>query len=85
MDSHSQNHGHGRKPPPEPPRLAADAPEMEAPHVQDHWRVNVAEAWEVAFWSREFSCSETQLRKAVAEAGDTAGSVRAWLQRASDN
>ena len=85
MDSQSQNHGHGRKPPPPPQRIAADAPDMEVPHAQDHWRVNIAEAWEVAFWSREFGCSEAQLRKAVTEAGDTAGDVRAWLHRASDN
>jgi AraC-like DNA-binding protein len=58
---------------------------METPHAQDHWRVNVAEAWEIAFWSKEFGCSEAQLRRAVAQAGDTAGAVRAYLQRGAEN
>jgi hypothetical protein len=49
------------------------------PHAPDHWRVNLAEAWELAFWSREFACSEAQLREAVRQVGDNAGAVRARL------
>jgi len=46
----------------------------------DHWSVNLAESWEVAFWTRELRCSEEQLRHAVAAVGKTAGQVRAYLQ-----
>lgn len=80
MDSH-RNHGPGRDAQRESPRVAAESPDMHVPHAQDHWRVNLAEDWELAFWSREFGCSEAQLRNAVAEAGDNAGAVRAYLQQ----
>ncbi|MGZ5104542.1 MAG: DUF3606 domain-containing protein [Usitatibacter sp.] len=80
MDPHSRNHGPGRNAPPhEPPRVSAEAPDAQAPHAQDHWRVNLAENWELSFWSREFGCDESQLRRAVAEVGDKAGAVRAFL------
>ena len=45
----------------------------------DHWSVNLAESWEVAFWTRELRCSEEELRRAVGEVGKTAGNVRAYL------
>ena len=48
--------------------------------AQDHWSVNLAEGWEIAFWTRELRCSEEQLRAAVAAVGKTAGDVRAYLQ-----
>jgi hypothetical protein len=64
-------------------RLEANVPFADGMRAQDHWRVNVGEPWEVRFWSREFACSEDELRKAVREAGDGARRVRAWLaQRA---
>lgn len=52
---------------------------VDAPHVQDHWRVDLAQEWEVKFWSREFGCNENELRKAVADVGSNAGAVRAYL------
>jgi len=43
--------------------------------------VNVAEEWEVIFWSREFGCTEDELKGAVEAVGSNAGSVRAYLAR----
>ena len=63
----------------ERPRVAIDAPGAELPRAQDHWRVNLTEAWEVAFWSREFGCSEGDLRSAVHAVGEKAGAVRQYL------
>lgn len=60
-------------------QLALDAPGAEPPHAQDHWRVDLAEAWEITFWSREFGCSESDLKKAVEAVGSNAGTVRAYL------
>ena len=57
--------------------------QLPAPRAQDHWRVNVAEAWEVRFWAREFRCSESELRHAVQAAGAMAGAVRAYLAGAT--
>jgi hypothetical protein len=48
-------------------------------HAPDHWSVNLAESWEIAFWTRELRCSEEELRRAVAAVGKTAGEVRAYL------
>ena len=47
--------------------------------AQDHWSVNLAESWEIFFWTRELGCSEEELRRAVAAVGRTAGHVRAYL------
>lgn len=47
--------------------------------AQDHWSVNLAERWEIVFWTREFRCTEDDLRHAVAAVGKTAGDVRAHL------
>lgn len=63
----------------ERPRLAIDAPGAEPPHAQDYWRVNLTESWEVSFWSREFGCSEGDLRSAVNAVGEKAGAVREYL------
>lgn len=63
----------------ERPHASVEAPGAEPPHAQDHWRVNLTEAWEVAFWSREFGCSEGELRAAVQAVGEKAGAVRAHL------
>ena len=60
------------------PRLALDAAER-VPQAQDHWRVDLSEAWEITFWSREFRCSDSDLRKAVEAVGNNAGAVRAYL------
>ena len=61
------------------PHIEAASPEMHAPRAQDHWRVNLAEPWEITFWTREFGCSEDELKAAVQAVGDTAGAVRAQL------
>lgn len=61
------------------PQLSLEANHGEAPHAQDHWRVDLAEAWEVSFWSREFNCSESELRQAVKEVGNKAGAVRGYF------
>jgi hypothetical protein len=45
----------------------------------DYWRINLAEEWELRFWSREFGCREDELRAAVSQAGTSAGAVRAFL------
>jgi hypothetical protein len=63
----------------ERPQLGIDAPSSEVPRAQDHWRVDLAEEWEVTFWSREFGCTEHELRHAVQEVGCNAGTVRAHL------
>ena len=54
-------------------------PQLQALHAQDHWRVNLSENWEIRFWSREFGCSEHNLRRAVDAVGSNAGRVRAYL------
>ncbi|MDQ3025454.1 MAG: DUF3606 domain-containing protein [Pseudomonadota bacterium] len=51
----------------------------EEPRAKDHWSVNLAESWEIFFWTRELSCSEDELRRAVAAVGATARDVRAHL------
>ena len=56
------------------------APDTHAPHAQDYWRVNLAEPWEITFWTREFGCSEARLKEAVEAAGASAGAVRAYLR-----
>ena len=63
----------------QPARLGVEAPSGEVPHAQDHWRVDLGEQWEVSFWSREFGCSESELKNAVATVGPGAGAVRAYL------
>jgi hypothetical protein len=81
--SHERNHSPpGRTQPRERERqqLGMEAPGgNEPPHAQDHWRVDLAQDWEIAFWSREFACSEAELKKAVQAVGSTAGAVRAYL------
>ncbi len=82
MDSESRNYPPGRSRPRqhEQPRVQAQSPESFPPHAQDRWRVNLAEPWEITFWTREFGCSETQLKQAVGAVGDSAGAVRARLR-----
>jgi hypothetical protein len=81
---HDDRHNHlapGRPAPAhhERQQLGLDAPSSEVPRAQDHWRVDLAQEWEVTFWSREFSCSESELRSAVEAVGSKAGAVRAHL------
>jgi AraC-like DNA-binding protein len=63
----------------EGPRVGAQAPGQDISRAQDHWRVNLAEEWEITFWSREFGCTESELKGAVRQVGDVAGDVRAYL------
>ena len=72
----------GRPQPPETarPHLEVPPPDSQRLTAQDHWHVDLAQPWEVTFWSREFGCSEEELRKAVEMVGTTAGHVRAWLR-----
>ena len=82
MENNRQNHPPpGRPNPPHQERaqLGVEIAPPEALHAQDHWRVDLAEDWEVGFWSREFGCDEHELRKAVGEVGSNAGAVRAYL------
>ena len=82
MDSHSRGYAPARTTPQhESPRVSAEALDTQPPRAQDYWRVNIAEEWELAFWSREFGCDQRQLRRAVAEVGDNAGAVRTYLHR----
>lgn len=60
-------------------QLGMEAIPQGALRAQDHWRVDVAQDWEIRFWSREFGCSENELKKAVADVGNNAGDVRARL------
>lgn len=48
---------------------------------QDRSRVNVNEAWEVRWWIKQFSCSEAELRAAVAAVGVMADKVGAYLKK----
>ena len=81
MESESRSYPPGRRPSRHHDHhLEADAPDLLAPHAQDHWRVNLAEPWEITFWTREFGCSEKQLRSAVQAVGAIAGEVRAHLR-----
>lgn len=64
---------------PERPHVSVEAPGNEPPHAQDHWSVNLTEPWEIAFWSREFGCTEGELRAAVHAVGHKAGPVREHL------
>ncbi len=83
MDSESRNSSTGRSPPPgrwEQPRVEAEEPGSLPPRAQDHWRVNLDEPWEITFWTREFCCSERQLKEAVQAVGESAGAVRTRLR-----
>jgi hypothetical protein len=53
----------------------ADDPNERGP--ADAMRVNVNQEHEVRYWTREFGCSERQLREAVEQVGVMAQAVRA--------
>ena len=81
MDSESRIYPPGRMPQRhrEQPHVEAEGPDAHAPHAQDYWRVNLAEPWEITFWTREFGCTDKQLKAAVQAVGGLAGEVRAHL------
>jgi len=47
----------------------------------DRIRINLNEALEVAYWTKELRCSEVQLRDAVKAVGPMADAVRNYLNR----
>ncbi len=58
MDSESRNYPPGRSPPRHHDQhVEADAPDMFISRAQDHWSVNLGEAWEITFWMRQLGCN----------------------------
>jgi len=47
----------------------------------DRSRINVNEAYEVAYWTKEFGCTEAQLRDAVKAVGPMVDEVRQYIGR----
>jgi hypothetical protein len=47
----------------------------------DRSRINVNEAWERRYWSKELGVSEDELRSAVSSAGASVDAVRLHLQK----
>lgn len=47
----------------------------------DVTKVNLNEAWEVAYWSREFHCNAVALQNAVACVGNSADRVREFFSK----
>jgi hypothetical protein len=45
----------------------------------DYWRIDLTQAWQVRFWTRELGVSEEELRDALRAAGDHVGRVREYL------
>lgn len=45
----------------------------------DHWRVNLAEDWEILLWTQQLGCTADELREAVSYVGPGAGAVRKYL------
>lgn len=46
---------------------------------QDRNRINVNEAWELRYWTKELGLSEEELREAVKAAGTSVTAVREHL------
>ncbi len=67
------------------PGTHAPAPGTDRVRAYDYWRINVDQAWEMRFWTRDLNCTERALRDAVAQVGNTAASVRMYLARNSRN
>ena len=79
-DSH-QHQPPGRRTPPrrEGAQISAEISSPEITRPGEHWHINLGEPWEVTFWSREFQCTESELRSAVQSVGNLAGAVRAYF------
>lgn len=45
----------------------------------DRQRISLEEDYEVRDWIKSLGCTEEELRKAVAEVGNSAAAVRSWL------
>jgi hypothetical protein len=50
--------------------------------AQDRLRINVNEAHELAYWTKELGCTEDELRAAIKSSGVMATAVRQHLARA---
>jgi hypothetical protein len=48
---------------------------------QDRTRINLSEDWEMAYWTKELNCSESELRKAITNVGNSTDAVRKYLKR----
>ena len=48
--------------------------------IKDYLHVDLRHAWEVQLWTREFGCTEDELRRAVKVVGNSARSVRHFLK-----
>ncbi|RZI83122.1 MAG: DUF3606 domain-containing protein [Rubrivivax sp.] len=49
--------------------------------AQDRLRINVNEAHELAYWTKELGCTDDELRAAIKSAGVMATAVRQHLAR----
>jgi hypothetical protein len=47
---------------------------------EDPNKINLNQAYEVAYWTKELGIDEARLRRAVREAGVMVVQVRAWLK-----
>jgi len=48
--------------------------------IVDRLHVDLSHGWEVHLWTREFGCSEDDLRRAVKAAGNSARDVKEYLR-----
>jgi hypothetical protein len=48
---------------------------------KDRSRINVNEAWEVQYWTKDLNCTEAKLRAAVKAVGVMVSDVRAYLAK----
>ncbi|MBC7975753.1 MAG: DUF3606 domain-containing protein [Myxococcales bacterium] len=63
-----------------PPDSRRQTETFKGPRDQNH--VNVNEDYEVVYWTREFDCTEAELRQAVKDAGSThKDKVRAAVEK----
>ena len=46
----------------------------------DPGRINIIDRQEIAYWSEELHCTEPELEKAVAHAGEHIAAVRKYLE-----
>lgn len=55
------------------------ADDMSKKRPQDSSRISLTEDWEVRYWTEALNCSESELREAVRQAGNSADAVREYL------
>jgi hypothetical protein len=49
--------------------------------MPDYWHIDLAQPWQVRFWTREFDVGEEELREAVRTVGRGVGDLRAHFAR----